>query len=259
MQLDDVGLGNRRITVGGHVRPLDDLTHRAVLDWLEPPPQPLAEHGQPPPADHPEDRRRTRAGRQALDHQGHPQPHRRPRTAPRRPPARRNPHPRRRAAPPRARLRNRREDRHPLRGLRPAASPGRPRSRSCVFATNTRVHPREWQTRTLAFPLRREAANRTEGSGTAAQPEDPASLKAGLRPLAADDYCQPDPADSADRATDAPDRSGSFGVPDQAEDDVGDNGHAMPGDASHAKRLPPDLQDPPRKESIERGRVPSSG
>ncbi|MFG2987364.1 hypothetical protein ACGFYQ_40095 [Streptomyces sp. NPDC048258] len=27
-------LGNRRITVGGHVRPLDDLTRRAVLDWL---------------------------------------------------------------------------------------------------------------------------------------------------------------------------------------------------------------------------------
>ncbi|MFE9341358.1 hypothetical protein [Streptomyces sp. NPDC007063] len=34
MQLEDVNLGNRRITVGGHVRPLDDLTHRAVLDWL---------------------------------------------------------------------------------------------------------------------------------------------------------------------------------------------------------------------------------
>jgi hypothetical protein len=35
MQLDDVDLGNRRIIVGGHVRPLDDLTRRAVLDWLE--------------------------------------------------------------------------------------------------------------------------------------------------------------------------------------------------------------------------------
>ncbi|PGH49713.1 site-specific integrase [Streptomyces sp. Ru87] len=34
MQLDDVDLGNRWITVGGHVRPLDDLTRRAVLDWL---------------------------------------------------------------------------------------------------------------------------------------------------------------------------------------------------------------------------------
>ncbi|MER5279343.1 hypothetical protein ABT025_26895 [Streptomyces sp. NPDC002809] len=30
----DVDLGNRRITVGGHVRPLDDLTRRAVLDWF---------------------------------------------------------------------------------------------------------------------------------------------------------------------------------------------------------------------------------
>jgi integrase len=35
MQLEDVDLGNRRITVGGHVRPLDDLTRRAVLDWLD--------------------------------------------------------------------------------------------------------------------------------------------------------------------------------------------------------------------------------
>jgi integrase len=34
MQLEDVDLGNRRITVGGHVRPPDDLTRRAVLDWL---------------------------------------------------------------------------------------------------------------------------------------------------------------------------------------------------------------------------------
>ncbi|MFF2861454.1 hypothetical protein ACFVSX_16340 [Streptomyces rubiginosohelvolus] len=35
MQLGDVDLGNLRITVGGHVRPLDDLTSRAVLDWLD--------------------------------------------------------------------------------------------------------------------------------------------------------------------------------------------------------------------------------
>ncbi|MEU4173669.1 hypothetical protein [Streptomyces sp. NPDC026589] len=34
MQLEDIDLGNRRITVDGHVRPLDDLTRRAVLDWL---------------------------------------------------------------------------------------------------------------------------------------------------------------------------------------------------------------------------------
>ncbi|MEV6653696.1 hypothetical protein [Streptomyces sp. NPDC051219] len=35
MQLEDADLGNRRITVGGHVRPLYDLTRRAVLDWLD--------------------------------------------------------------------------------------------------------------------------------------------------------------------------------------------------------------------------------
>ncbi|MBB4787304.1 hypothetical protein BJY27_008351 [Streptomyces rapamycinicus] len=35
MKLEDVDLGNRRITGGGHLRPLDDLTRRAVLDWLD--------------------------------------------------------------------------------------------------------------------------------------------------------------------------------------------------------------------------------
>lgn len=35
MQLEDVDVGNRRITVGGHVRPLDDLARHAALDWLD--------------------------------------------------------------------------------------------------------------------------------------------------------------------------------------------------------------------------------
>lgn len=35
MLLDDVDLGNSRIIVAGHVRPLDGLTRQAVLDWLD--------------------------------------------------------------------------------------------------------------------------------------------------------------------------------------------------------------------------------
>jgi integrase len=35
LRLDDVDLGNRRITVAGHERPLDDLTHRLVREWLD--------------------------------------------------------------------------------------------------------------------------------------------------------------------------------------------------------------------------------
>lgn len=35
LQLDDVDLGNRRLTLAAHVRPLDDLTHRLLLEWLE--------------------------------------------------------------------------------------------------------------------------------------------------------------------------------------------------------------------------------
>lgn len=88
MQLEDVDVGNRRITVGGHVRPLDDLTRHAVLDWFG-----HRRNRWPNTAnshlltDHAEDCRRTRPGRQTLDHPGHPQPHRYPRTTPRRPAA----------------------------------------------------------------------------------------------------------------------------------------------------------------------------
>jgi hypothetical protein len=35
LQLDDVDLGNRRIVIGGRIRPLDDLTHQLLRQWLE--------------------------------------------------------------------------------------------------------------------------------------------------------------------------------------------------------------------------------
>ncbi|MEU5725062.1 hypothetical protein ABZ783_25030 [Micromonospora sp. NPDC047738] len=35
MQLSDVDLANQRLTVAGHTRPLDDLTHAALTDWLD--------------------------------------------------------------------------------------------------------------------------------------------------------------------------------------------------------------------------------
>ncbi|MFI0423524.1 hypothetical protein ACH34R_35005 [Spongiactinospora sp. 9N601] len=31
LRLDDVDLGNRRIIIAGHARPLDDLSHRLLL------------------------------------------------------------------------------------------------------------------------------------------------------------------------------------------------------------------------------------
>ncbi|WP_214417328.1 hypothetical protein [Sphaerisporangium fuscum] len=34
LRLDDIDLGNRRIIIGGRVRPLDDLTHQLLSDWL---------------------------------------------------------------------------------------------------------------------------------------------------------------------------------------------------------------------------------
>ncbi|MDT5024678.1 MAG: hypothetical protein QOE61_1104 [Micromonosporaceae bacterium] len=35
LQLDDVNPGNRRLSIAGRDRPLDDLTHRILLDWLD--------------------------------------------------------------------------------------------------------------------------------------------------------------------------------------------------------------------------------
>lgn len=34
MRLDDIDLANRRLVIAGRTRPLDDLTHQALLDWL---------------------------------------------------------------------------------------------------------------------------------------------------------------------------------------------------------------------------------
>jgi integrase len=34
LQLDDLDIGNRRLTIDGRVRPLDELTLRAALEWL---------------------------------------------------------------------------------------------------------------------------------------------------------------------------------------------------------------------------------
>lgn len=35
LQLDDVDRGNRRLTVGGRARPLDELTHQLMINWLD--------------------------------------------------------------------------------------------------------------------------------------------------------------------------------------------------------------------------------
>src|SRR2546421_890044 len=35
LRLDDVDLGNRRLGLAGHIRPLDHLTHDVILEWLD--------------------------------------------------------------------------------------------------------------------------------------------------------------------------------------------------------------------------------
>ncbi|MCA1706216.1 MAG: hypothetical protein LC808_24305 [Actinobacteria bacterium] len=33
--VDDVDLGDRRLVIAGHARPLDEFTRRVILDWLD--------------------------------------------------------------------------------------------------------------------------------------------------------------------------------------------------------------------------------
>jgi hypothetical protein len=47
LQLDDLDLGNRRLTIAGHPRPLDDLTHHLLISWLDLPTRAMAGHRQP--------------------------------------------------------------------------------------------------------------------------------------------------------------------------------------------------------------------
>lgn len=35
VQLDDVDLGNRRLTIAGRTRPIDELTHQILIEWLD--------------------------------------------------------------------------------------------------------------------------------------------------------------------------------------------------------------------------------
>jgi hypothetical protein len=35
LKLSDLDLGNRRLSIAGHTRPMDELTHRVLVDWLE--------------------------------------------------------------------------------------------------------------------------------------------------------------------------------------------------------------------------------
>jgi hypothetical protein len=35
LQVDDIDLGNRRLTIADRNRPLDDLTRQMILEWLD--------------------------------------------------------------------------------------------------------------------------------------------------------------------------------------------------------------------------------
>ncbi|GGV36320.1 hypothetical protein [Streptomyces spectabilis] len=69
--LDDVDLGNRRSTIAGRARPLDELTLKLPDGLAGPPASPVAEHREPPPADQQPDRQPDRPVLQPLDKCSH--------------------------------------------------------------------------------------------------------------------------------------------------------------------------------------------
>ncbi|AQW46574.1 hypothetical protein [Streptomyces violaceusniger] len=118
LMLDDIDLGNRRLTIAGRVRPLDDLTMKLLLDRLGAPAKPVAEHREPPPAGQQPDRHQDQPRQQPLDQCLDARAGRDTGAAPRRPATRRGSDARARSSSPRRGVRARREDRDALRGLR---------------------------------------------------------------------------------------------------------------------------------------------
>lgn len=163
LQLDDLDIGNRRLTIDGRTRRLDDLTLQLANEWLDFRP-PLARHGQPAPAGQQADRTGNRPHQQELRRRtSAARPGRHAGTTPHGPPARRGARPRPRSPPPRRGLRTQREDRDPLRELRPR-SPGTALGKCPLdFTANPRVHPLKSGHRTLGFPLKHLQFSRTRG------------------------------------------------------------------------------------------------
>ena len=126
LHLDDLDLGNRRLTLAGKTRPLDDLTRTPPAGLAAAPRPPMARHRQPAPDRQPADRHDHPSGQRELADRELPRTHRHPRAPTSRPPTRGSPHPRPRPPAPRRRVRHRRHHRYPLRHRRTTA-PADPR------------------------------------------------------------------------------------------------------------------------------------
>ena len=139
--ITDVDLGDRRITIAGRPRPLDDLTRRLLTEWLDCPARPLAAHRQPAPAGQSAQRTGRRASQRSLD-PGTARPARHTGAAAHRPAARGSPRLRRRPAAPGGRVRDGYLDGHPLRHQRPPPHGARSRGAPLSFPGNPSARPR---------------------------------------------------------------------------------------------------------------------
>lgn len=137
LRLDDVDLGNRRLTIGSVTRPLDELTHRLLIDWLE-----YRRTRWPNTANpHLIINKQTASTTRAISDNALTAPFRRPGSLTRRPSTRRSAHPRPRPAPPGRRVRTRRDHSNPILRSRATDPPNPSRgTRSTGLSTNPRIN-----------------------------------------------------------------------------------------------------------------------
>ena len=141
LRLDDVDLGNRRLTIGSVTRPAR-RAHPPAPDRLAGiPAQTLAQHRQPAP-DHQQTHRLDHPSHQRQRaHRAIPPPSRHPGSLTRRPSTRRSAHPRPRPAPSGRRVRTRRDHSDPILRSRATDPPNPSRgTRSTGLSTNPRIN-----------------------------------------------------------------------------------------------------------------------
>ena len=136
LTLGDIDLGNRRITLAGQSRPLDDLTRRLITEWLDWRRERWPRTSSPYLLINNQTAMTTRPVSENWLASLLPRPRRHPRATPRRPPARRGPHRRPRPPPPRRRVRHRRRNRDQVRHRRTPPPRQRRRRRAPALTAN---------------------------------------------------------------------------------------------------------------------------
>ena len=150
LHLDHIELAQRRLTIDGHDRPLDELTHQILRRVARRPPPAVAEHREPPPDHQHGHRDRAQPRQRELPRPGRARAARDDRPPADRPSARGSPHQRRGPTGHRRGVRRQHQRGHPLRHQRPRLA-GPASRRVPEFAANPRDNLRRSRRLILGF------------------------------------------------------------------------------------------------------------